>query len=168
MRTVTINVYHYSELDEKSREAAIDNVRVYMYFPWMAEYEASLKAFCDALGINVPRWESDAWNHFYYFPNEDDWDAAMEGRTVDEFDENSEPTGYFSDNTLFRVFVNVWKKHDSPTLAIRWALDKFFQELQDDYRHFYSDEGVLEYLEANEIEFTENGTIWSDQEKSHE
>jgi len=51
-------------------------------------------------------------------------------------------------------------KSSDPVWAIKQAFDAFFHSLQSDVKHCYSDDGVKEFVECNEFEFLEDGTIW--------
>lgn len=160
MRTETIKIFEFSELSENAKETAIENVRPSIEFTWMDEYHCSLKAFCDALGISVPFWESDAWMRFRYIPHRSHWQERIRGRSLSDFDRDAMPTGYFADAVLFNTFVTQWEKHSDPVLAIEQAFNAFFHTLEEDYTHCFSDDGVVEFIEANDIAFTEEGKVW--------
>jgi len=160
MRTEIINLYNINELGEKAQEKAIDDARFIVSFPWMDEYNDSLKAFCDALGIPVPSWESDAWMNFRFSPNREVWQRYLGGRFVEEFDKDAMPTGFYADEDLFNTFVTCWEDHSDPVHAVEVSFRKFFKALEEDYQYYYSDEGIKEFLEANGYEFLENGKIW--------
>lgn len=161
METVEIQVYSIDELDGAAQENALDWMCQYFDFAWHNEYRDSLQAFCGELGISVPDWSAGAWNNFHYTPDRAEWNQAMRGRKLSEFDRDHMPTGFCADCDLWMTFYDAWKRTGSPVDAVESALDAFFKAWAADIEDHYSDERMLENAEVNEYRFTKSGEFFS-------
>lgn len=57
MRSITFDVFKFSELSDDAKKAAIVNVRDSLNHDFVcSEYKASLDAFCNDLGIEINNW----------------------------------------------------------------------------------------------------------------
>lgn len=56
MRTITINICKFSELNESAQESAIANVRATTEYFFMEEVKTSIEKFCEYFPVNVSDW----------------------------------------------------------------------------------------------------------------
>lgn len=160
MKTVTINLFDIDELAPPARDVALNWMYENFHFSWSDEYNESLKKFCDAVGIRVV-WSSDAWNNFHFSRNRKDWNDALRGKSIKDFDRDYMPTGFCADCSLWQTFYDSWKNSGSPVVAIEKALTNFFNDWKSDIEYHYSSETMIDNANANSYTFLEDGTFFS-------
>ena len=75
MKTITINLFEFSELSDEVRKSIVEK-KCFDVMEWVmdahnSEYEASLKAFEDATGFKARNWEVGYDKHFFRRDNPD-------------------------------------------------------------------------------------------------
>jgi len=191
MKTVskTINVYWFSELSPQAQERAIQNRQESEEWFGGDECIATLKAFCDRVGISLRdwslgyrsdiKWSFDAPNQFgwnerclpldhmkgvrlWKWLMNDNW--TFSANDIQEAAKGSCPlTGTWSDCPLFDAFARFLDKPDLHT-----TFDDLLQEVKTDfesacdkdYEYCFSEEAARESLENSDDEFTENGEVY--------
>lgn len=66
MRTETIEIYTFEELDDAAKEKAISNYRASRHeYAWPEEWMDSLKAFAETIGVKLTDWSIGPYSHSY-------------------------------------------------------------------------------------------------------
>ncbi len=156
MRTETITIYQFKELPtEEAKEKAREWWRNGIDFSWDSESISSIKAFCEAFGVNLSNWSVGPYSNPEY--TTDATNEHFRGRRLREFDRYAMPTGYCLDCSLWTTFYDEFKRTGDARGAFDSALWAGFKAWQDDMEYQLSDECIDEMLEINEYEFTEDG-----------
>jgi len=171
MKTCTVTLYTYSELDEQAQKRARDAARARGWYgdAWSEEWRDSLTKAADALDFRVKGWSIDPCGRRGTYCDvevTDDDVAELQGARAwkylranyaDAIATDCPFTGVMSDETLLgplRAFLKRPNTHDTvqdimdacaDAWATGWAEDIEFQTL---------DEYVAEDLEANGYDFT--------------
>ena len=156
MRTITQQVFKFSELNEEAQARAIEWARENEDTSFYAdEGIASVKAFADQFGVSLTNWQIGAWSHS--FINTDATPANFRGVKLSQAIESD---GYYVGEILrdeFKAyFIQSTDAHDAFNRAIDYAV----RAIVDDLEYRESDEALIEMIEANEYEFFENGAIF--------
>lgn len=155
MRTIEIKVYKFNELTERVKDRVRDSFRSRGdLFGWDAEWQDSLRAFCDKFGVKIKEYNvgyrgtditTDAENNHF------------RGIRFKDIDKDESLTGYCGDSAFLYPFSDEWKRSGSALVAFKHALYEGLKEWENDRDHAYSDEAIDEFIEINEYEFTEDG-----------
>ena len=144
MRIIETEVYTFDELSDDAKEnAKIELVSEYF---WADDAIASLYAFADEIGVKIIDyridWSCSAISHvkWEWYVDEHKNDLSVE-----------ELTGYCMDYPL----IDEWNK----TKDVDDAIGSWLYNCESDYEYQQSDEYMSEHCEANEYEFTKEGTL---------
>ena len=155
MRTVEIKVYKFNELTERVKDRIRDSFRSSGdLFGWDAEWQASLRAFCDKFGVRIRDYNVG------YRGNSITTDAEnghFRGLKLHDMDKDESLTGYCGDSSFLYPFVEEWKRSGSALSAFKYALYEGLADWERDCDFAYSDEAIDEMIACNEYEFTEEG-----------
>lgn len=157
MRTETIEIFKFNELNDKAKERARDWYRNGLDFAWSDESLDSIKAFCEHFGARLTGWSVGAYSPYSF-----DVDAPaslFRGLKLRDVNRDAMPTGYCLDCALWFTFYDTFKATGCASKAFEAALDQAFKDWRADMEWQLSDECVDETIEANEYEFTEDGRI---------
>lgn len=156
VETVTRNLYSFDELSEKAKQAAIS--RLYDINVddewWDTVYE---DASC--VGIKITSFDlGRSWK----ITGECSIDVIAMLRKIIK-DHGPDCRTYKS----AKSWLNEWKKakkdvdgwDDFKDEALRDILDDYLYFLLDEYEYLTSEESIVETIEANEYEFTEDGRL---------
>jgi hypothetical protein len=157
MKTVEITVYSFDELDERAKERARDWYRSASDYPWYAEAKDSLTAFCDHFGVTVKDY---SYGDSSGYVTTDAANEHFRGVKLSEQDRNTMPTGLWLDCELFMHFYDEFKNTGNAKGAFEDALYNFTRAVRNDVEFYFSDECIDENIQANEYQFTKNGTIF--------
>ena len=162
MRTEQINIYGYSELNDSAKCRARDYFAIRVEYPWYSEAIASIKAFCEALNVemNDYRIDPDDYRGSYIRHNADN--LTFRGYKVSQAAQlkDKDLTGYCLDYTLTNNFYDNFVESGSALLAFKYALNCAIREIESDIEYTYSKEALEEFILCNEYEFTEQGEIY--------
>lgn len=157
MRTVTVDMYQFDELNEDAKEKAIEWVKnnIHDLYKWYNEAYKSIAAFCCKFGVTLrdyrvgnADYETDANNgHF-------------RGVRLSHINREEMLTGYYLDSTLMYAFYDTFKSTGDALRAFHDALRAGFIAWRNDWEDAYSDESIVDFLRANEYEFTADGDKW--------
>lgn len=175
MKTIEINIYKFSELSEEAKQKAIEN-----HYDINVDYEWWDDIYYDAknIGLNIKGFDIDRRSYcegdFNYSANEtanliikehsetcethkdakqflSDWD-----KLVEKYSDGINKNAVSEDNEY--EFDHEADKLESEFLKI--ILEDYRVILQNEYEWRISQEQIIETIEANEYDFTENGEIY--------
>eukprot|EP00914_Ancora_sagittata_P035033 GHVO01070680.1.p1 GENE.GHVO01070680.1~~GHVO01070680.1.p1 ORF type:complete len:149 (-),score=5.28 GHVO01070680.1:213-659(-) len=148
MRTETIKIYSFDELSKEAKENALEYQRENWHYSWGYEAIKSLEAFAKLIGLKINNYQIDWLNpqtsYFKYDDTNINKDFYLHAET--------ELTGYAMDYVILRA----WNE----TKSINETLNRFLWNCCADYEEQLTDESIEEYLDHNDYEFTEDGTIY--------
>lgn len=170
MRTVKVNLYSFNELSEEAKEKAIENLRdVNVYGGWWDWISDD----AERIGLKIESFDLDRHLHCEISPYVSALECAQNivnnhGETTDTYkvaeqflDDHEEPFSRYMDESS--------EDYESSELEdnLLYLEEEFFKDmgneyakiLQIQYEYLYSDEAIIETIEANEYEFTEDGEL---------
>ena len=141
MKTIEVNAYQFSELSEQSKVRALMNYQSDCEYAWSHEAIQSLKAFMNAVGVELWDYQID-----WLCPSQSKvrYDGTPHGRFIKE-----DLTGVFSDYPL--------TKNWNYSKNIEYAVDCFLAEICKDYEYQLSEENYAEMCENCDLWFDEDG-----------
>lgn len=150
MKTIEVKLFEFSELSERAKENAINQVRESRWeYDWSGEVLLGLENFLNEIGAYITDYSID-----WQYPSRSYVKVDSSNVNFDfEFESDDYSlTGYFTDYPL----VKTWNKtKDIDDSIYAWLID-----CSKDYEYQISDEGIAEFIECNEYEFTEQGNIY--------
>lgn len=162
MRQETINIYKFDELCDSAKEAAIDHCRY-----WQVDDEWWQSTYDDAenIGLEIMGFDTDRGN-YCDLKLKMNWNYDQIAEAI--LNNHGEHCDTYK---IASKFIDEYKKlSDSYDLDhiqelqhdfIHDLSSKYLSMLRIDYDYLISDEAVIEMIEANEYEFTENGEFYS-------
>ena len=159
MRTISVELFHYEELDAKAQAQARDWFRSSgaHEYPWHQENMMCLTAFCARFNSGVVK---------YSLGGSDNRDqGVLTSATPSDFrrlklkdlDREDMPIGYCMDYTLMYAMYDTFKATGSAWLGFQEAVRAFCQAYADDVDAYWGDESVAETIIVNDYEFTNDG-----------
>ena len=174
MRTISTTIYTIDELSDQAKERACQYVRDnwHDFYPWHTDNQASLEAFAKFVGghatysiqmsgygpshAKIDKWD---WYHHDYDPFE--W-------VNDNLPTKSCPfTGYSADEDLLtpmREFIQL-PSAEREGISFHQLVDKclasWVKSYVADWGHCYTNEYILDFFEANDFEFLQDGTSYN-------
>jgi hypothetical protein len=143
MKTIEVNVYQFSELSEQAKVRALSNYQSDCEYDWSYDAIQSLKAFMNAVGVELMDYQIDWLNPRI---SKVRYDGTPHGKFIKE-----DLTGVFSDYPL--------TKNWNYSKNIEYAVDCFLAEICNDYEYQLSEENYAEICESNDYWFDENGNL---------
>ena len=159
MRTETIAVYTFNELDEKAKDRARNWYYEGLDYPWYCEAEESIKAFCSAFHVRVLDYAYGPFNCHNYIKTDAE-PAHFRGLKLRDVDREAMRAGYYLDNTLQYAFYDAFKQTGNAYAAFKCALDAAISDIVADVECYHSTEAIDEMLEVNDYEFTADGRVF--------
>jgi len=169
--TKTYNVYSFDELTEKAKEKAIQNlIDINLYYGWWECIYEEAKM----IGLEITEFDLDrrrnAKGQFILSACE------VAQNILNQHGENCETykiASSFLDefNPIFSDYMNEDSERYESYEAeeeLQQLEDEFLSELVDEYscilqreyEYLYSDEAIIDTIEANDYEFTEDGKLF--------
>lgn len=161
MRTVTVVVHQFDELNKDAQEKAIEWVKnnIHDLYAWHDEAQQSLEAFCDKFGVTLQNYRVSPWGRIDYKTNANN--SHFRGVRLSQINREEMLTGYCLDCDLMYAFYDKFKSTGDALRAFNHALDAGFNAWRSDWEYVCSNEGIADFLRANEYEFTAGGDIWN-------
>lgn len=157
MRTITKNVYTFSELSDKAKERAISDYRVNTpYLSWDDALE-SLNAFMKHFKIGGLSYSVGTCSHSHVITGAKHED--FRGVKLKDFTGDEMPTGYCADYPLWHTFHEQFKKSGDAHNAFKGAIAAWLADVLADMEDDNSDERISENIEDNDYEFYDNGEM---------
>lgn len=187
MRTVEKIVYKFGELSEQAKEVARNYFYAHWSYPWAEENREALQDFADRFGVHVRNWSYDEHSSYVDFDIRRNYPEHTGIRLYkwimyNMFDhlyspaylnhvggkaryskvkkQRRCPTGYCMSEAMQDPIHEFLQKPDSSSTMeslIKDCIDKWCDCAKKDVEYYYSDESITEALDANEIEFYEDG-----------
>lgn len=150
MRQEEITIYKLDELPEETQAKVISNWRSNDEYPWSTENQESLNVFCRRIGIMPPDFDygQSAWVESAYL------DAPVQIKCG-----ACGLTGFWMDEAILTPIRKAKGWVNNTTL--NEALQEWVKDCNSDYENWLTDESIKSDIEANEYEFTENGTLYN-------
>jgi hypothetical protein len=160
MQVLQLNLYKLSELSEKAKRVALKNLTeswsTGIWDHFTDEIDA-IKEFCQAFGVELKEYDIDSYSfrvatnatneNFRHKTRRSIRRAMPEILGCMQYD-------------LWTAFFREFNQHGSAKRAFDVALKAGFEAWRDGFAYFYSEDYQSEYAEANEVMFTENGSIF--------
>ena len=175
MKTIEINAYEFSELNDEAKEEAYNTWLSNGDYYWFNENDSTLKEFCRFFDITVDNYKYDTVISDYSMKT----DYDNEELSVDEQlkilksnyenmknnaryggSEGCELTGFCMDEVILqpvRTIIDNKGAFSSYYDTMETCLDDFFEACVSDYAHCTSIEYFEELCDINDWYFTENG-----------
>lgn len=159
MRIIETKIYQFDELTEAAKQKAIEWARDIMTYDPAGCHESlqSIKAFCEHFQVELENWSVDAYGYYFNACREND---GFRGLKLSQFTGQEMPTGYCLDCSLWETFYKMIKETGDAKRAFNDALDAGFKAWRDDLASQLEDDYLIDFIQANEYEFTEKGKIY--------
>lgn len=174
MRQISVNVYKFSELSDKSKDKAIQDYASGEGY-LNEEAFASIRALAEHFGGKVTDYSVDFFqtSHSYMkfqMPDSDEMtktEIHLRLRQLGKYNHKTgrgvgecKLTGYCSDEDCIDGFRAEWRKGERDLgKLMQGAFKTWLEACQDDLADFYTHETFGEHCEANEYEFYESGKM---------
>lgn len=157
MRTIETTVFTFDELPERAKERAINKMREITEYPWFTECKDSLRAFCEKFSVKVTDYCLS--NDYRAFVSTDATAKHFRGVKLSSFDREAMPTGFCFDCELRYTFYDEFKRTGDAKQAFETAIEVFVSAVSKDIDYYFTDEAIVESIQANDYEFTEMGEL---------
>lgn len=173
MKTIEVNIYKFSELSERAKQTAINNLSDINtnYEWWECVYEDA-----NEIGLKINGFDLDRGNGCSGYLTEDfmrvitllrnsHGEMCDTYKTADKYlKEYNNLVAKYSDGVKLDTvaeeneydFDN--EADELETKFLNSILGDYAKMLRDDYEYLTSDKAIIETIEANNYEFTEDGT----------
>ena len=172
-RTACKEVFKFNELSDKAKEKAREWARsIDDLYAWGQENSDSLKGFAEHFNLSKLDWDITLWGNSRATGKVPEELESLQGVRLwkwlqnsgklrgDLLAGNSPFTGYvFDENLLDPIRAFIKKPNVSTTYQglIDDCLSEWVKAYISDWEYAYSDEGIDDFLIANEYEFEKNG-----------
>lgn len=168
MKTVSINVYSFSELSEEAKQKALSKLAdINFDYAWWDDIYEDAKC----IGLKITSFDLDRNRHC---KGEFLWDAKEVAKaiisehgescstyeTAKNFLKEIAPLYQKEENLDYRDYDLEGEISDLENEFLSSLCEDYSMILQRDYEYRYSEEAIIETIEVNEYEFTENGTYF--------
>lgn len=158
MRTETINVYKFDELDSTAQDRAREWFRNGGEYHWIDEGIDSVKAFCKHYGVTLKDYSISPYAYSYFTTDAENQNFRGVTLKLVESEKDLMPTGYCVDADLFSTMFESMKANQGNTLqAFNESIDAGLKSIVSDMEYQDSNEHIDECLVINEYEFLESG-----------
>ena len=163
MKKVTITVYKFNELSDEAKENALNSLRDINvdHDWWDAVYDDA-----ENIGLKITSFDLDRNRHA-------EGKFILPAYTVIQkiLEDHGESCETYKTATQFKDILTEEKEYDeegyvpveheeSEEEFLKSLLEDYSIMLQKEYEYLTSDEAIIETIEANEYDFTENGKLY--------
>jgi hypothetical protein len=127
-------------------------------YPWFSEALDSIKAFVEHFHGRVLDYSIGGEVYRSYVKTTIDR-SYFRGVKLKDIDPTYNPTGYCFDFALWGTMKEEFTKTGDAFYAYQQAIESALAGIASDVEYQYSAEALIEMIEANEYEFTEDGEI---------
>jgi hypothetical protein len=160
MKIKNIAVYSFDELTDSSKGQVLAYFREQVDYPWFSDALDSIKAFVKHFHGDVMDYQIGSEVYRSYVKTTVDR-SYFRGVKLKDIDHTQMPTGYYLDCTLWGTMKEEFSKTGDAYYAFEQAIESALADIASDVEYQYSDEALIEMIEANDYEFTEGGEIVS-------
>lgn len=172
MKTIEIKLYSFSELSEDAKEKAINELQdINFYDDWFDFIYDDAKE----IGIKITGFDIDRGS-YCNIENFDDWHIIAD-KIISNHGEHCE-TYKIAESFLKErdEIINTAIRDENGDFENEYEIDNLIDDLEEafkddlseeylsilrkEYEYRASDEGIIEAIEANEYDFTEDGKIY--------
>lgn len=169
MRTITTNLYQYSELNEQAKQYAIKSLRDRCYeansrTDWL-DANDTITQVEEIANVNVSIQQSSqgyyveyAWrrNGDYYDKTDQEEFEDFRLDYINQFKEN-----LWCDHMMLKL-VKEWEYDERRSYAgnVAQVLVKFCEKIEHGCLSYFDDDAVDDWIECQDFEFTEDGKLY--------
>jgi hypothetical protein len=170
--TKTFNIYKFSELSEDAKQNVLTkNIDINTSFQWWeSTYEDATN-----IGLKLKGFDLDRNRHATgeFIESAENCAHKIESEHGDTCETYKTAKAYLSERD---ELINNWEKDENGDILDTWELDEQLDELdkqflkdiledysimlQKEYEYLYSDKAIIETIESNDYNFTEEGEIY--------
>jgi hypothetical protein len=171
MKTIEVNVYKFAELSDKAKDKAISE-----FYDTNVNYDWWDSIYDDAatIGLKITGFDLDRSRHangeFTLAANEvaqnifDNHGKTCETfKTAETFMEEWQPifNNYMDENHEdYESYESEQKMQDIEDEFLKSLCEDYSIMLQNEYEYLTSEKAIIESIEANDYDFTENGELF--------
>lgn len=159
MQIKKIAVFNFAELSDPAKGQALAYFRDRSEYPWFSDALASIKAFVKHFHGDVMDYKIGSEVYRSYVKTTLD-PSYFRGIKLKDIDPAHNPTGYCLDFTLWGTMKEEFSKTGDAYYAFQQAIESALHDIAADVEYQYSDEAIIESIEINDYEFTEDGEIF--------
>ena len=156
MKTIEINIYQYSELEDSAKQRAREWFSESGYV-WIDEGIETIKAFCDLFGVTLKDYSFSPYSYSYIKTDADN--QHFRGLTLKEVEKNRalSLTGYCLECDLLETMADSMKASGCALSAFNDAIEAGKRGIIADMEWQDSEEYIAEMMEINGYDFDQDG-----------
>jgi hypothetical protein len=158
MKIKNVKVYSFDELTDSSKGKVLAYFGERVDYPWFPDAIDSIKAFVKHFHGDIMDYSLGGEVYRSYVKTTIDR-SYFRGVKLKDIDHTQMPTGYYLDCTLWGTMKEEFSKTGDAFYAFQQAIESALADIASDVEYGYSSEALIEMIEANEYEFTEDGEI---------
>jgi hypothetical protein len=159
MKIKNVKVYSFDELSDSSKSQVLAYFGERVDYPWFSESLDSIKAFVEHFHGRILDYSIGGEVYRSYVKTTVDR-SYFRGVKLKDIDHTQMPTGYYLDCTLWGTMKEEFSKTGDAFYAYQQAIESVLHDIAVDVEYRYSDEALIESIEINDYEFTEDGEIF--------
>jgi len=166
MRIAETKLYTYDELGDSAKRKVLEEVSTWDLYFWDRENSESFDEFVKFVGAYNSDYQYGIWGYsFAKISVNEPYNMTVEEWVKDSawlIEKDCPFTGYYMDEEILQPMRNYLKSPDDRTFQelVNDCADAWVEACKRDIEYAYSEEAIVEFLTANEYEFTENGKVW--------
>ena len=158
MKIKNVKVYSFDELSDSAKSQVLAYFGERVDYPYFSDALDSIKAFVKHFHGDIINYSIGGEVFRSYVKTTVDR-SYFRGVKLKDIDPAYNPTGYCLDLTLWGTMKEEFTKTGDAFYAYQQAIESALCEIASDVEYQYSAEALIEMIEANEYEFTEDGEI---------
>lgn len=160
MKIKNVKVYSFDELSDSAKSQVLAYFGERVDYPYFSDALDSIKAFVKHFHGDIINYSIGGEVFRSYVKTTVDR-SYFRGVKLKDIDPAYNPTGYCLDLTLWGTMKEEFTKTGDAFYAYQQAIESALADIASDVEYQYSAEALIEMIEANEYEFTEDGEIFN-------
>ena len=160
MKIKNVKVYSFDELSDSAKSQVLADFGERVDYPYFSDALDSIKAFVKHFHGDIINYSIGGEVFRSYVKTTVDR-SYFRGVKLKDIDPTYNPTGYCLDWTLWGTMKEEFTKTGDAFYAYQQAIESALADIASDVEYQYSAEALIEMIEANEYEFTEDGEIFN-------
>ena len=152
MKEVTIQVFKFHELEKNIQEKVISHFRCDNDYVFIDDDIKIIKEFAEDFGVNVYDYSLSPYSHSYIKYDFDNFD-----------EDNINLSEMLNDEPLYEILFDEFKKQYGYTHDYKYSFEQVMERAKkyilDEMEYQDSDNYIIETIEINDYDFTEDGNI---------